>query len=226
LNLPIPVYHSRLLSILPARATNYTSVPTVPSASQNLKATAGNAQTMLSWSAPSSNGGSAITNYNIYKGTASGGETLLTALGNVLAHTDTVVTNGQTYYYQVTAVNSIGESSRSNEASATPSTAKTLSATVVTDKATYSRGSYVYITVTVKDGTTGNPLQGVSVKVTVYYPNGSVAWTGSNTTGSNGTVRFTYRVARNAQRGTYKVAATASLAGYQNRTGQTTFNVA
>ena len=94
MNLLIPVYHSRLLGILPARATNYTSVPTVPSAPQNLKATVGNAQTMLSWSAPSSNGGSAITNYNIYKGTSSGGETLLTALGNVLAYTDTAVTNG------------------------------------------------------------------------------------------------------------------------------------
>jgi uncharacterized protein YfaS (alpha-2-macroglobulin family) len=148
-------------------------------------------------------------------------------LGGVLAYTDTAVTNGQTYYYQVTAVNSVGESSRSNEANATPSaSAKTLSVAVVTDKATYSRGSYVYITVTVKDSITGNPLQGVSVKVTVYYPSGSVAWTGSGTTGSNGTVRFTYRVGRSAQRGTYKVAATASLTGYQSGTGQTTFNVA
>jgi hypothetical protein len=207
-------------------ATVTVTVPTVPSAPQNLKATAGNAQVTLSWSAPSSNGGSAITNYNIYRGTASGGETLLTTLGNVLAYTDTAVTNGQTYYYQVTAVNSVGESSKSNEASATPSTAKTLSVTVASDKATYSRGSYVYITVTAKDGTTGNPLQGVSVKVTIYYPNGSIAWTGSGKTGSNGTVQFTYRTARNAQRGTYTAAATASLTGYQNGTGQTTFNIA
>jgi subtilase family serine protease len=206
--------------------TSYTLAPTVPSAPQNLKATAGNAQLTLSWSAPSSNGGFAITNYNIYRGTASGGETLLTTLGNVLAYTDMAVTNGQTYYYQITAVNSIGESSRSNEASATPSTVKTLGVTVATDKATYSRGSYVYVTVTVKDSITGNPLQGVSVKVTVYYPSGSVAWTGSGTTGSNGTVRFTYRVGRSAQRGAYKVAATASLTGYQGGTGQTTFNVA
>ena len=203
-------------------------VQTVPSAPQSLKATAGNAQVTLSWSASSSNGGSAITNYNIYRGTASGGETLLTTLGNVLAYTDTAVTNGQAYFYQVTAVNSVGESGRSNEASATPSasSAKTLSVTVATDKTTYSRGSYVYITVTVKDSITGNPLRGVSVKVTVYYPSGSAAGTGSGTTGSSGTVRFTYRVGRNAQTGTYKVVATASLTGYQSGTGQTTFNVA
>jgi subtilase family serine protease len=203
------------------------NVQTVPSAPQSLKATAGNVQVTLSWSAPSSNGGSAIANYKVYRGTASGGDTLFATIGNLLAYSDTAVTNGQTYYYQVTAVNSVGESSRSNEANATPSASvKTLSVTVVTDKSTYSRGSYVYITVTVKDSITGNPLQGVSVKVTVYYPSGSVAWTGSGTTGSNGTVRFTYRVGRSAQRGTYRVAATASLTGYQSGTGQTTFNVA
>jgi subtilase family serine protease len=206
-------------------ATVTVTVPTVASAPQNLKATAGNAQVALSWSSPSSNGGSAITNYNVYRGTSSGGETLLATLGNVLAYTDTPVTNGQTYYYQVTATNSVGESSRSNEASATP-TAKTLAVTVVADKATYLRGSSVYITVTVKDSITGTPLQGVSVKVTVYYPSGLVAWTSSGTTGLNGTVRFIYRVGRNAQRGTYKVVAAASLTGYPSGTGQTTFNVA
>lgn len=205
-------------------ATITVTVPTVPSAPQNLKATAGNAQVSLSWSAPSSNGGSAITSYAVYRGATSGGETLLTILGNVLAYTDTPVTNGLTYYYQVTAINSVGESSRSNEASATPSAAKTLSVTVATNKASYSRGSYVYITVTVKDATSGSPLQGASVQVTVYYPNGSVAATGSGTTSSNGTVRFTYRIPRNGQTGTYKVSATASLAGYQTGAGQTTFS--
>jgi 5-hydroxyisourate hydrolase-like protein (transthyretin family) len=199
-------------------ATVTVNVQTVPLAPQNLKATPGNAQIMLSWSAPSSNGGSAITNYNIYKGTASGGETLLTTLGNVLAYTDIAVTNGQTYYYKVTAVNSVGESGRSNEASATPS--------VSTNKATYSRGSSVTITCTVKDSATGNALKGASVGVTVYYPNGSVAWTGSGKTDSSGRVRFSYRIGGSASKGTYKVVVTASLTGYQTGTGQTTFKVA
>ena len=209
-------------------ATVTVSVQTVPSAPQNLKATAGDAKVTLSWSAPSSNGGSAITNYNIYKGTASGGETMLTTLGNVLAYTDTAVTNGQTYYYQVTAVNSVGESGRSNEASSKPSvqTLKTMSVTVSTDKATYSRGSHVTITCTVKDSATGSGLRGASVVVTVYYPNGSVAWTGSGTTDSSGRVRFSYIIGRSASIGTYKVVATVSLTGYQTGTGQTTFKVA
>jgi len=206
-------------------ATVIVNVQTAPSAPQNLKATAGDAKVTLSWSAPLSDGGSAVTNYKIYRGTTSGGKTELTTIGNVLTYTDTSVTNGQTYYYQVTAVNSIGESEKSNEAYATPSSVKILSVAVVTDKATYSRGSNVRITVTVKDSTTGNGLQGASVKVTVYYPSGSVAWTGSGTTDSSGTVQFNYRLGWSALRGTYKVVATASLTGYQQGTGQTTFNV-
>src|SRR5207245_1609993 len=45
------------------------------SAPRNLVATAGNAQISVTWQAPASDGGSPITNYTIYRGTASGGET-------------------------------------------------------------------------------------------------------------------------------------------------------
>ena len=95
--------------------------PTIPSAPQNLQTSAGNATVPLSWSAPSNNGGSQITNYNIYRSTSSGTETLLATTGNALSYTDNTVTNGQTYFYKVSAVNSVGESSQSNEASAVPS---------------------------------------------------------------------------------------------------------
>ncbi len=96
--------------------------PPVPSAPQNLAATAGNAQVALSWQAPASNGGSSITNYKVYRGVTSNNLTLLTTLGVVLAYTDTSVTNGTTYYYQVTAVNSGGEGPVSNQVSAQPVT--------------------------------------------------------------------------------------------------------
>ncbi len=61
----------------------------------------------------------------MYRGTSSGSETLLTTggcsnLGAVLTCTDTGLTNGQTYFYKVSAVNAIGEGAQSNEASATP----------------------------------------------------------------------------------------------------------
>jgi PKD repeat protein len=99
---------------------------TPPGAPTGLTATGGNAQVSLSWTAPASNGGVAITSYRVYRGTASGGETLLTSggcsgLGVVLSCTDSGLTNGTTYYYKVSAVNSLGEGPQSNEASAKPS---------------------------------------------------------------------------------------------------------
>jgi hypothetical protein len=93
---------------------------TVPSAPQNLQTTGGDSQVMLNWSTPRTDGGSPITNYKIYRGTTSGGETLLATVGNVLTYTDTSVANGQTYYYKVSTVNAIGESDNSSEVYATP----------------------------------------------------------------------------------------------------------
>jgi hypothetical protein len=92
--------------------------PTVPGA-PTLSASAGDAVVNLSWSTPS-DGGSAITSYKVYRGTTSGGESLLTTLSVVNTYGDTAVTNGATYYYQVSAVNGVGEGTRSNEVSATP----------------------------------------------------------------------------------------------------------
>ena len=82
-------------------------------------ATAGNGSVALAWSTPTS-GGAPITNYSVFRGTASGGETLLTTLGNVAGWTDTGLVNGTTYFYKVSASNFKGEGSRSGEASATP----------------------------------------------------------------------------------------------------------
>ena len=92
----------------------------VPSAPQNFQATSGDGYVNLTWNPPADNGGSAITNYKIYRGTTSGGETLLTTVGNVLTYTDSSVTNNQIYYYKVSAENEIGEGNQSTEASATP----------------------------------------------------------------------------------------------------------
>ena len=99
---------------------------TVPGAPSLNSAVAGNGTVALAWSAPWSDGGSAITGYRIYRTTVSGGETLLTTLGNVTSYTDSTATNGTTYFYKVSAVNSVGEGSRSNERSATPAAPATV----------------------------------------------------------------------------------------------------
>ncbi len=95
-------------------------VQTAPGAPTLTSASGADGSVSLQWSPPSSNGGAAVTNYNVYRATASGAETLLTQVGNVTSYTDSAVTNGTTYYYQVSAVNSVGEGALSNERSATP----------------------------------------------------------------------------------------------------------
>ena len=97
------------------------TTPTEPLAPRNLQAAAGSGQARLTWSAPASDGGMSVTNYRVFRGTNTGGELFLLEIGNVLAYTDTGLTNGQTYYYEVTAKNAVGEGPMSGEASATPS---------------------------------------------------------------------------------------------------------
>ena len=91
-------------------------VPAMPTLTS---ATGSAGSVALQWSAPVSDGGSAITGYNVYRGTTSGGETLFSQVGNVTSYTDTSVTNGTTYYYEVSAVNGVGEGGLSGELSAT-----------------------------------------------------------------------------------------------------------
>ena len=95
---------------------------TVPSAPQGLTATGGNGTVKLSWSAPASNGGAAVNGYDVYRGTSAGGESATPIVTNVTgtSFTDTGLTNGTTYYYTVAAVNAVGVSPQSGEASATP----------------------------------------------------------------------------------------------------------
>ncbi|MBI4162622.1 MAG: fibronectin type III domain-containing protein, partial [Candidatus Aenigmarchaeota archaeon] len=102
-------------------AENYISKisASVPGAPQSLGASAGDSYIDLYWSAPSSDGGSAILYYNLYRGTYSGGESYYTNIYGT-SFRNTIVTNGITYYYKVTAVNSVGQGGYSNEVSATP----------------------------------------------------------------------------------------------------------
>src|SRR5262249_24003334 len=82
---------------------------TVPGAPTLNSATSGNGSVALGWSAPSSNGGAAVTGYDVYRGTSAGGETLLTTLGNVTSWTDNSLVNGGTYFLKGSAVNSVRE---------------------------------------------------------------------------------------------------------------------
>jgi fibronectin type 3 domain-containing protein len=95
---------------------------TVPTAPQGLTAAGGNGTVNLSWGPPSSNGGAAVTGYDLYRGTTPGGESATPVATNItgLSFTDTGLVNGTTYYYTVAAINAVGTSPQSAEASATP----------------------------------------------------------------------------------------------------------
>ncbi len=93
---------------------------TAPTAPRNLTATTTRSGIELTWTAPSSNGGTAITGYRVYRGATSGGETLYVSYGpDAIGMTDTNVAKKTRYFYRVTAVNVLGESVFSAEVNAT-----------------------------------------------------------------------------------------------------------
>jgi hypothetical protein len=108
---------------------SHTSTPfnvnafTVSCAPTGLVAVADNGSVTLGWTAPACNGGSAITGYRIFQGTSIGAESTTPVNGTLDSTVGYVVnglTNGTTYYFTVQAVNGVGPSTPSNEASASP----------------------------------------------------------------------------------------------------------
>jgi hypothetical protein len=94
-----------------------------PSAPTDLTATPGNAKASLTWDAPSYGGSSFITGYDVYEGTSSGGESTTPVNISLISGTSYAVsglTRGTKYYFIVEAVNVVGYSPPSNEASVTP----------------------------------------------------------------------------------------------------------
>ena len=97
--------------------TGCTAVPGAPGAPTNLRVTpdaSGTAAT-LSWSAPASDGGSAVTGYRL---TRTGGTPV--DVGVVGSHTLTGLTPGTTYTFTVAAVNLIGRGAQANASATLP----------------------------------------------------------------------------------------------------------
>jgi cellulose 1,4-beta-cellobiosidase len=99
-----------------SNASATTLAPALPAVPTGLTATAGNTQVSLSWSASSG-----ATSYNVKRATVSGGPYTTIASPTTNSYINTGLTNGTTYYYVVSAVNAVGESSNSAQVSATPS---------------------------------------------------------------------------------------------------------
>lgn len=94
--------------------------PTIP---LEVEAQSGDGWVKITWSPPASSPSSPVTQYKVFRGTVINdiGTVAFTQVsGSTLMYNDTSVTNGQTYYYAITASNEYGSSSLSDIVSATP----------------------------------------------------------------------------------------------------------
>lgn len=92
-------------------------IATTPSAPSSVAVLSGNKLIKITWKVPASDGGEPITSYDIYRSTSIGSEFSLVSSvpGTTFNYTDTGLVIGTTYYYNVTAINVLGEGPHSTE---------------------------------------------------------------------------------------------------------------
>jgi fibronectin type 3 domain-containing protein len=125
--------NSSQVSATPAAPTQPPAAPT------GLTATGGNAQVFLTWTASSG-----ATTYHVKRATTSGGPYTQVAAPAAANFTDTGLTNGTTYFYVVSALNTVGESANSAQASATPANTPVDVTVTINPANTHPISPYIY----------------------------------------------------------------------------------
>jgi RHS repeat-associated protein len=153
-------------------ASSVASAPVTPAmlpgAPSGVHATAGNASATVSWTAPTSDGGSPITGYTV---TASPGNSKTTTTG-ATSVTVTGLTNATAYTFKVTATNAIGTGPSSTASAAVTPTGPPAPPTGVT--ATPGNGQ-AGVSWTAPTSNGGSPITGYTV---IASPGGLTATTG------------------------------------------------
>jgi fibronectin type 3 domain-containing protein len=130
------------------------AAPTQPPATPSgLTATAGNAQIALTWTATSG-----AASYHVKRSTTTGGPYTQIAAPTAASFTDTGLTNGTTYFYVVSALNSVGESANSAQASATPANTPVDVTITIDPTKTKAISPYIYGTNFYSGNTDPSPL--------------------------------------------------------------------
>jgi fibronectin type 3 domain-containing protein len=141
---------------------------TPPAAPTGLQATAGNAQVSLTWTASTG-----ATSYHVKRSTTNGGPYNQVAAPTATNDVDSGLTNGTTYYYVVSALNAVGESVNSSQASATPVAATADVTITVNPSATHPISPYIY-GLNFYSGVTGAP------SLLTFDRDGGDRWTAYN----------------------------------------------
>ncbi len=174
-------------------AVSTFSTPTVPPAPTAVSASAGAAAATVTWTAPSTTGGAAITGYSIVPSLSSRPQPAISVpcqvVNNVstctptMSYTDTALTNGGVYTFTVAAVNGMGAGPASSPPSApvTPATVPGVPGAVA---AIAGSGQATVTWQAAASG--GSPVTGYSV--TTYIGGSATGTTGAGGTATSAVV--------------------------------------
>ena len=174
--LPATTYHYRISAINAAGTGNpsnivnaTTDAASVPDAPTGLTATAsGSTQIHLSWTAPSNDGGAAISGYRIVMSTDAGAnwsDLVANTESSATTYTHTGLPEGATRHYRVYAINSIGESNPSNVANATTGAAITRPGAPAELTAAASGRTQIHLSWTAPTNNGGTAITGYRIEI-------------------------------------------------------------
>jgi len=179
-----------------------TPAAPVPTAPYGLAATDSSGQVALTWYTTA-----LATSYNVYRGTASGGETLAASGLTGATYTSTGLTNGTTYYFKVAAVDAAGTGPMSAEFNTAPQASAPAAPTGVT--ATGASGQITVNWTAVPGATSYNIANSLTSGTETVFQTGVTGTSYTNTGLTNGTVYY-FKVQAGNSGGTSVLSAEAS----------------